>query len=99
MGRRTCALDDAEIAPDREQEYNDIQPWKFKDLPGVFGADPNQAKSYQVKTKTQLEELLADSNFSTAPCLQLVELYMPKEDAPIALKKTAEAAARRNAEG
>ena len=28
---------------------------------------------------------------------QLVELYMPKEDAPLALKLTAEAAARNNA--
>ncbi|KAL1857825.1 hypothetical protein Plec18167_001773 [Paecilomyces lecythidis] len=78
-----------------EDEYNDIQEWKFKDIPTAFGA--KEYKGYQIKTREELTKLFADQNFSSAPYLQLVELYMPQEDAPAALKMTAEAAARTNA--
>jgi pyruvate decarboxylase len=80
-----------------EAEYNDVQEWKYRDLLSVFGADPNKSKTYQVKTKQELEDLFADANFSSAPYIQLVELYMPKDDAPLALKLTAEASAKNNA--
>ncbi|KAJ9202350.1 hypothetical protein DTO021D3_4484 [Paecilomyces variotii] len=78
-----------------KDEYNDIQTWKFKDIPTAFGA--KEYKGYQIKTRDELTKLFADETFSSAPCLQLVELYMPQEDAPAALKMTAEAAARTNA--
>ena len=77
--------------------YNDIGQWKFKELVDVFGADPKKSKTYQVKTKQEAEELFQNKDFSAAPYLQFVELYMPKEDAPKALKLTAEASAANNA--
>ncbi len=80
-----------------DANYNDIQQWKFKDLVSVFGADPKKSKTYQVKTKQEAEDLFKDENFCKAPYLQFVELYMPKEDAPKALKLTAEASAKTNA--
>lgn len=80
-----------------DASYNDIQQWKYKDLISVFGADPKESKTYQVKTKQEADDLFNDKNFSLAPYLQFVELYMPKEDAPKALKLTAEASAKTNA--
>lgn len=74
--------------------YNDIQPWKFSDLVPAFGAKPNAFKTYSAKTEKELTDLFADKSFSEAKVLQLVELHMPKEDAPAALRLTAEAAAK-----
>lgn len=81
-----------------DAEYNDIAQWDFKDLPRVFGARDGKTKSYQIKTKAQVHKLFADEKFNAAEVLQLVELYTPKEDAPRALKLTAEASAKTNAE-
>lgn len=80
-----------------EASYNDIQQWKYKDLVAVFGADPKRYKTYQVKTKKQADELFNDEGFAAAPYLQFVEIYMPKQDAPRALKLTTEASAKLNA--
>ncbi len=77
--------------------YNDIQTWNYKDLVPAFGAKAGHYKTYQVKTKDEFEGLLHDEKFSSAPYLQFVELYMPKKDAPPALKNTAESAAKNNA--
>lgn len=79
-----------------EAEYNDINEWRYKDLVDVFGGH-NTAKTYQIKTKDKLNELLADEDFQAANCLQFVELHMPKDDAPRALIMTAEASAKNNA--
>ena len=54
-----------------DADYNDIQQWKFKDLVGVFGADPKKSKTYQVKTKQEADDLFKDDNFSSAPYLQV----------------------------
>lgn len=80
-----------------DSAYNDIQQWKFKDLLDVFGADPKKSKTFQVKTKKEVHELFEDKEFSSAPYIQLVEVYMPKEDAPMSLKLVSEAAAKNNA--
>jgi pyruvate decarboxylase len=80
-----------------DASYNDVQEWKYKDLVTAFGAKPDKYKTYQVKTRQELEALFHDEKFSSAPYLQFVELYMPKEDAPTALKITAEASAKTNA--
>ena len=80
-----------------DESYNDIQLWKYKDLLAVFGADPKKSKTFQVKTKQELDSLFLNKEFSSAPYIQFVELYMPKEDAPRALKLTAEASAKVNA--
>jgi pyruvate decarboxylase len=77
--------------------YNDINPWSFKDLVYVFGGAEKNAKTFQIKTKDQVNELLEDKAFNAAEYLQFVELYVPKEDAPRALVLTAEASAKTNA--
>lgn len=80
-----------------DAEYNDVNNWKYKDLVNVFGGEKKKAKTYQVKTKKEVEKLLADKEFRAAKELQFVELYMDRDDAPRALKLTAEASARTNA--
>ena len=80
-----------------EATYNDIQTWRNKDLVAAFGAEEGKYKTYQVQTKDDVEKLFRDETFSAVPNLQFVELYMPKEDAPKALKLTTEASARNNA--
>ena len=77
--------------------YNDVAPWKYKDLPAAFGAEPSSFKTYQVKTKKELDELLSDKAFASSNVLRFVELYMRKEDAPATLRLTAEASAKNNA--
>lgn len=81
-----------------EAGYNDIQNWKYKDLVAAFGAKEGTYKTYQVRTKDEVDALFEDKTFSQAPFLQLVELYMPWDDSPLALKLTAEAASARNAQ-
>ncbi|PWY84568.1 pyruvate decarboxylase [Aspergillus sclerotioniger CBS 115572] len=78
-----------------DEGYNDIQPWDIKGLPTVFGAK-DKYKGYKVTTRDELRQLFANEEFASAPFLQLVELHMPRDDAPAALKITAEAAATRN---
>ncbi|BCR85621.1 alpha-keto acid decarboxylase family protein [Aspergillus chevalieri] len=78
-----------------EQSYNDIQEWDFVSLPPAFGAK-DKYKGYRVKTRDELNKLFANQEFASCPHLQLVEVHMPREDAPAPLKLTAEAAAARN---
>ncbi|KAF2429566.1 pyruvate decarboxylase [Tothia fuscella] len=82
-----------------EASYNDVQTWKYKDLPKAFGARDEQIRTYAVKTKEEVEKLFGDKDFKDqeSKCLRFVELYMDKEDAPAALKLTAEASAKNNA--
>ena len=81
----------------REATYNDIAEWNWKDIPAVMGGeDDKRVKSFQVKTKDELEALLTDKRFAMADGVQFVELHMPKNDAPRALLLTAEASARVN---
>jgi pyruvate decarboxylase len=76
--------------------YNDIQNWSYVALPKAFGATDAEAATYQVKTRKELDELFADESFAASDKLRLVELYMPKEDAPRTLQMTAHAAAKTN---
>ena len=80
-----------------DASYNDIAQWKYKELVHVFGADPKKSKTFTVKSKQEAEDLFRDEEFAAAKYLQFVELYMPKEDAPKALKLTAQASAENNA--
>lgn len=80
-----------------DASYNDISNWKFKDLIPVFGGTEKNSRTWQVKTKQEAEDLFNDQSFAKAERLEFVELYMPKEDAPRALKMTAEASASLNA--
>jgi pyruvate decarboxylase len=80
-----------------EAEYNDIQKWKYTEVPEVFGATEQQVRKFVIKTKEELEKLLEDKQFNEAEGMQFVELWMDKEDAPRALKLTAEISAKNNA--
>lgn len=51
--------------------YNDVQAWKYKDLVAAFGADPKTSKTFQIKTKEELDKLFCDKEFSSAPYLQV----------------------------
>ncbi|KAI1363533.1 thiamine pyrophosphate enzyme [Xylaria arbuscula] len=78
--------------------YNDVATWQYRDLGTVFGGSPATVKSYAVHMPAELETLLADREFSTDfRGLRLVELYMPREDAPQSLMMTAEVSAKNNA--
>lgn len=77
--------------------YNDIAPWHFKDMVNVFGGAAKNARTFEIKTKKQTNQLLTDEQFNAAESLQFVEIYIPKKDAPRALKLTAEASAKTNA--
>lgn len=78
--------------------YNDVQEWKYKELPAVFGAKEGSVLTYRVETKEELEGLFMDSEFSSGETkkMRFVELVMPWDDAPAALKGVAEAAAKTN---
>ncbi|KAL8694165.1 MAG: hypothetical protein Q9224_003624, partial [Gallowayella concinna] len=80
-----------------EAAYNDISEWNYTNLIPTFGGTPENSKTYQVKTKQQAEDLFNDKEFAAAGKLQFVEMFMPKDDAPKALKLTAEASAKNNA--
>lgn len=80
-----------------DEQYNNIPQWNYKDIVNVFGGTAKGAKTYQVKTKKEVGALFKDKEFRAANVLQFVELYMPWDDAPRALKMTAEASARTNA--
>lgn len=80
-----------------EATYNDIQPWIHTSIVKTFGAKDGTYKNYQVRTKKEIHDLFEDKEFNAANVLQFVELFMEKEDAPRALKLTAEAAEKRNA--
>ncbi|KAL4885132.1 thiamine diphosphate-binding protein [Aspergillus karnatakaensis] len=75
--------------------YNDIQEWDNKGIPVVFGGG-DKYKGYKVTTRDELKDLFANQEFNSVPYLQLVEVHMPRDDAPAALRITAEAAATRN---
>lgn len=74
-----------------EEKYNDVASWKHTSLLDVFGADASCSNNYQVRTRDQVEELLNNQKFSEAPYIQVVELFMPKYDAPAALIKVSQA--------
>ncbi len=80
-----------------DADYNDIQPWQFKELVTAFGAKEGEYQTFQIRTKAEVGKLFEDKAFNDASVLQFVELYIPKEDAPRALKLTAEGSARLNA--
>jgi pyruvate decarboxylase len=81
-----------------EDAYNDVQEWKYKELPAVFGARPGSVLTYRVESKEQLEGLFKDEEFSSGETkkMRFVELVMPWDDAPAALKSVAAKAAAAN---
>ncbi|KAJ6619463.1 thiamine diphosphate-binding protein [Mycena sp. CBHHK59/15] len=82
----------------KERKYNDIANWSWTKLLGVLGdATGTKSKSYTVSTKGELDALLATEEFAAAGKIQLVEVMMPKHDAPRALVQQAELSGKTNA--
>lgn len=54
-------------------------------------------QSYEVHTPTELSDLLNDADFQKADRLRLIEVYMPRGDAPEGLIKQAKLTAEANA--
>ena len=79
-----------------EAKYNDIHEWKYTKLLDVFNANPKKSKAYQVHTKTEMGKLLKDKSFATGKSIELVEVFMLKQDAPRALEVMAQKTARLN---
>lgn len=59
-----------------DASYNDIQPWKNKDLLDVFNADPTNSKTFRVQFKQEAEDLFNDKDFSSAPFLQVLKPWV-----------------------
>jgi len=81
----------------KERKYNDIMNWNWTGLLGVLGdLKGDLSKSYTVNNKQELSELLENPKFASADVLQLVEVMMPKLDAPRALQVQAELSGKAN---
>lgn len=65
------------------RKYNDIASWNYTQLLNTFTDDQDATVSYKVKTKAELDSLLKDETFKKAEKMQLVELIMLPEDAPL----------------
>ncbi len=76
--------------------YNDIQPWDHKALLPLFGAKDYVTDT--VSTTGELNKYLNDEEFSEPNKIKLIEVMLPKLDAPINLIKQAEISAKTNSE-
>lgn len=78
-------------------KYNDITNWRWTKLLEVMGGvEGETCKSYTVHTKDEFSKLLDDESFARADKIQLVEIMMPKHDAPRGLKVQAELSGKTN---
>ena len=71
--------------------YNDIQNWKYTELPNVFNG-PKDYKTFVVETAGQLKNVLKSVHQHDG--LSFIELKLPAMDAPQSLKKFAAVIAR-----
>jgi len=60
-----------QIHDDPNQDYNSIQPWKYKQLVDTFGAKQGTYDTFTVKSKKEVEELFANDKFNKAEHLQV----------------------------
>ncbi|KAG5349534.1 hypothetical protein C0989_003291 [Termitomyces sp. Mn162] len=82
----------------KTRKYNDISNWKWTSLLQVLGdTDEKISKSYTVRTKAELSDLLDNTVFARADKMQVVEVIMDKLDAPKSLQLQAEASGKANA--
>ena len=64
-----------------ERGYNDIaEGWDYQNMLKFFGA--KTSKSHVVKTKGELDRLLADDEFKNGNQIKLAEVFMDKFDSP-----------------
>lgn len=82
-----------------DEDYNDRPQWRYSEIPKTMVpvGSKHVVKTWKITTRTELEELLNDEEFAHGEGLQFVEMHMPREDAPEALKMVCRAAAKNNA--
>ncbi|KAK4685979.1 pyruvate decarboxylase, partial [Tremellales sp. Uapishka_1] len=82
----------------KEAEYNDIQMYDHQlMLPFLAGKLPkDRYESLEVHTPEELNNLLNDAEFQKPTKLRLIEVYMPRGDAPVGLIKQARLTAEAN---
>ncbi|KAF9468575.1 thiamine diphosphate-binding protein [Collybia nuda] len=82
----------------KQRKYNDISNWNWTGLFNTLGdSDGKLSRTYTVRDKTNLSELLDDVTFASGDKIQLVEIIMDKLDAPRALQVQAQLSGKTNA--
>lgn len=74
--------------------YNDIQPWQNLQLLPVFGAKDYDA--IRVSTVDEINALFSNDAFNENSKIRMVEVMLPRMDAPISLVKQAEMSSKIN---
>ncbi|MDJ0633893.1 MAG: thiamine pyrophosphate-binding protein [Xenococcaceae cyanobacterium MO_188.B29] len=65
-----------------EGSYNDIQPWKYHQLPQVFG----DSWSFDVQTEADLEQALEKAKFNQN-CLSFIEIHLDRLDCSVGVQR------------
>lgn len=79
-------------------QYNDIQSYDHQLLlPFLAGPKRSETESFKVSTQEELDKLLKDPEFAKPTKIRLIELVMPRDDAPKALITQAKLTAKANA--
>ena len=76
--------------------YNDIQPWNNLALLPLFNA--RNYETYQVSTTGEIDKLFSDPDFATNSKIRMIEVMLPRMDAPANLVAQATLSAQTNAE-
>ncbi|KAG7664143.1 uncharacterized protein J8A68_002326 [[Candida] subhashii] len=76
--------------------YNDIQPWNNLDLLPLFNA--KEYETLRISTVGELNKLFTDKKFSTPNKLRMIEVMLPRMDAPANLVAQAKISEATNAE-
>lgn len=76
--------------------YNDIQPWNNLGLLPLFSAKDYETK--RVSTVGEIDTLFNDAAFAKNDKIRMVEVMLPKMDAPLNLVKQAEITSNTNSE-
>uniref|UniRef100_A0A060TB88 ARAD1D26004p n=1 Tax=Blastobotrys adeninivorans TaxID=409370 RepID=A0A060TB88_BLAAD len=79
-----------------KQSYNDVQMWKYANLLDLFNAKDHQ--SVTVEETGELDDLFNSKEFSTPSKIRLVEVKLPRMDAPTNLVKQAQITAATNSQ-
>lgn len=58
-----------------EAGYNDVGLWRYKDLVAAFGAKEGTYKTYQIKTRQEVQDLLLDEDFASGNSLRVRSPY------------------------
>lgn len=69
----------------RNAGYNDITPWRYLKAPALFGAPEEgefAAHTQEIRTWGDMEGVLEDEKMSNAKGVRMVEVFLPRFDAP-----------------